>query len=115
MGFWFCVSRYGLPFLSLGKRPSNIQRRYFKSRFHRFDAAVIVTGFVVDVVLRGVTEKVASLVVILRLWRIFKIVEEFSAGAEQQMDSMNERIDELERENGRLKQELVTLTQSSCV
>ena len=31
--------------------------------------------------LKDVLEEAASIVVILRLWRVFKIVEEFSAGA----------------------------------
>ena len=54
---------------------------YFKSKFHCFDAAIIVGGFIIDVCLKDVLEEAASIVVILRLWRVFKIVEEFSAGA----------------------------------
>ena len=56
--------------------------------------------------LHGVLEEVASLVVILRLWRFFKIVEEFSVGAEEQMDGLELRIEQLESENGDLKREL---------
>lgn len=56
--------------------------------------------------LHGVLEEVASLVVILRFWRFFKIVEEFSVGAEEQMAGLSERIDELEYENSKLKREL---------
>ncbi|KAI9777515.1 MAG: hypothetical protein M1839_008809 [Geoglossum umbratile] len=82
---------------------------YFRSWFHCFDAAVISVGFVVDVLLHGVVEEVASLVVILRLWRIFKIVEEFSVGAEAQMDALTERVEQLEDENRELKKELNTL------
>lgn len=58
--------------------------RYFNSWFHCLDASVIVAGFIVDVVLKGVLEEIASLVVLLRLWRFFKIIEEFSVGAEEQ-------------------------------
>lgn len=47
--------------------------RYFKSKFHCFDAIVIVAGFVVDVCLKNTLEEVASLVVVLRLWRVFKV------------------------------------------
>lgn len=50
--------------------------RYFNSYFHCFDGTVIVAGFIVDVLLHGVLEEVASLVVVLRLWRFFKIIEE---------------------------------------
>ena len=79
---------------------------YFKSWFHCFDAAVIVAGFITDVVLHGIIEEVASLVVILRLWRFFKIIEEFSVGAEEQMDGLELRIEQLETENEDLKREL---------
>ena len=67
---------------------------------------MIVLAFVIDVILHGVLEEIASLVVILRLWRVFKIVEELSGAAEQQMDGLRERIAELEDENGRLRNEL---------
>ncbi|TVY68879.1 Voltage-gated hydrogen channel, partial [Lachnellula suecica] len=80
--------------------------RYFQSWFHSFDATVILAGFVVDVLLHGVLEEVASLVVVLRLWRFFKIIEEFSVGAEEQMDGLEMRIEQLESENGDLKREL---------
>ncbi|KAF5869479.1 putative ion transport protein [Botrytis fragariae] len=76
------------------------------SKFHCFDATVIVAGFVVDVLLHGVLEEVASLVIILRLWRFFKIVEEFSVGAQEQMDGLEERIEQLEMENRELKNSL---------
>lgn len=56
--------------------------------------------------LHGVLEEVASLVVILRLWRFFKIIEEFSVGAEEQMEGLEMRIEQLETENGDLKKEL---------
>jgi predicted nucleic acid-binding Zn-ribbon protein len=58
------------------------------------------------VLLHGVLEEVASLVVILRLWRFFKIIEEFSVGAEEQMEGLEMRIEQLETENGDLKKEL---------
>jgi len=79
---------------------------YFKSWFHSFDAVVIVCGFTTDVLLHGVLEEVASLVVILRLWRFFKIIEEFSVGAEEQMEGLSFRIEQLESENSDLKLEL---------
>lgn len=56
-----------------------------------------------DILLRGVIEEVASLVIILRLWRVVKIIEELSVGAQEQMEDFQERIAELEKENGELK------------
>jgi len=84
--------------------------RYFQSYFHSFDAFVIVAGFIVDVLLHGVLEEVASLVVVLRLWRFFKIVEEFTVGAQEQMDGLQERILGLEMENQELKVRLHKVT-----
>jgi len=80
--------------------------QYFNSKFHIFDGTVILAGFITDVLLHGVLEEVASLVIILRLWRFFKIIEEFSVGAEEQMAGLEFRIEQLESENGDLKMEL---------
>jgi len=80
--------------------------RYFTSWFHCFDASVILAGFVVDVILHGIVEEIASLVVVLRLWRFFKIIEEFSVGAEEQMEGLELRLESLESENADLKKQL---------
>lgn len=68
-----------------------------------------MAGFIIDVCLKGVLEEAGSIVVILRLWRVFKIVEEFSAGASEQMDALMELNEKLEKENSDLKRELKTL------
>jgi regulator of replication initiation timing len=36
--------------------------------------------------------------VVLRLWRVFKIIEEFSSGAEDQLAELQERIEGLEKQ-----------------
>lgn len=59
--------------------------------------------------LKDVLEEAASIVVILRLWRVFKIVEEFSAGASDQMEVLGEKMEKLEAENQGLKRELRAL------
>lgn len=79
--------------------------RYFNSKFHIFDALVIVAGFVVDVLLRGPVEEAGSLIVVGRLWRVFKIIEEFSAGADDQIEELQERIEGLEKECRNVKAE----------
>lgn len=79
---------------------------YFRSKFHCFDAAVILIGFVIDVLLKGVLEEIGSLVVIMRLWRVFKIIEELSAGAEEQMENLQRQIVTLQRENEALSDEV---------
>lgn len=89
--------------------PSILQEaRYLHSWFHIFDALIIIISFLVDVLARGVVEEVASLVVILRLWRFVKIIEEMGVGASEQMEDLEMRIEQLEKENSGLKTELKT-------
>ena len=74
-------------------------RSYFNNAFHIFDALVIITAFVIDLVLRaGPVEEAGSLVVVFRLWRVFKIIEEFSSGAEDQLSELQEKFDDLQRQ-----------------
>ena len=68
-----------------------------------------MAGFIIDVCLKGVLEEAGSIVVILRLWRVFKIVEEVSAGASDQMDVLTALNEKLEKENSELKRTLKTL------
>lgn len=57
----------------------------------------------------GVLEEIASLVIVLRLWRVVKIVEEMSVGAEEQMEELEAQIEKLEHDNDRLQQRLRAL------
>ena len=65
----------------------------------------------IDASLQGlpVLEEIGSVVVVLRLWRVFKIIEEFSTGAQEQMDTLAERIEKLENEKHRLQRELAAV------
>ena len=71
-----------------------------------------MVGFVIDAALQGLPllEEVGSVVVVLRLWRVFKIIEEFSTGAQEQMDALAEHVEELEREKQQLQSELAART-----
>lgn len=84
--------------------------RFFKSKFHTFDAIVILLSFVLDVCLKGVLEEVGSIVVVLRLWRVFKIIEELGAGVEDREERWEEmwgeQLTELRKENAELKEQL---------
>ncbi|KAF2793571.1 hypothetical protein K505DRAFT_38104 [Melanomma pulvis-pyrius CBS 109.77] len=79
---------------------------FFQSKFHCFDATIIISSFIFEVALQGVTEEVFSLIVILRLMRVVKIIDEFSVGASEQMKELEDRIVELENENDRLREEV---------
>lgn len=48
-------------------------------------------------------EEIAELIIVLRLWRFIKIIEELSVGVSEGMEHMRERVEELERENLELK------------
>lgn len=67
------------------------------------------TNSVIDVLLRGVLEEIASIVIVLRLWRVFKIIEELSVSAEDQMEELKARLEELEHEKGEMQVELTRL------
>lgn len=69
--------------------------RYFKSWFHCFDAAVILASFLIDVSLKGLEEQAGSIVVVLRLWRALKIIEELSAEASDQLAELKEQLADL--------------------
>ncbi|KAB2575092.1 Ion transport [Lasiodiplodia theobromae] len=79
---------------------------YFNSKFHCLDAVVIIASFIVDLLLRGPLEEVATLVIVLRLWRVFKIIEELTAGAKEQLERLKEQIETLEHENAELREEV---------
>jgi voltage-gated hydrogen channel 1 len=85
--------------------------RYFKSKFHIFDATVILSSFIVEVTLQGVEEEVASLIVILRLFRVVKIIDELGVAADEQMKELEARLVVVERENRDLKEEVARLRQ----
>ncbi|KAI1363750.1 hypothetical protein F5Y08DRAFT_233096 [Xylaria arbuscula] len=75
--------------------------KFFSSWFHCLDAFVIVGSFAVDLLEHGIAEEIASLVVVLRLWRFVKIVQEFSVEQSELTEALRRRIDELEAQVGR--------------
>lgn len=83
--------------------------RFFRSKFHCFDAFIIIAGFVVDVCLKGVVEEAAELVIVLRLWRVFKIIEELGVEHVDQMEEIQEKVKDVEKQNQELKGELKDL------
>jgi hypothetical protein len=67
---------------------------------------VIVASFVIDLLIHGTLEDIASLVIILRLWRFIKVINEISVGAAERMDEVQMRLDRLLEENRELKTQL---------
>lgn len=67
---------------------------------------MILVSFGVDVATRGIVEDIASIVIVLRLWRLVKIIEEVSVGAAEGMEEIEARVVELKRENEELRKEI---------
>ncbi|KAK1750821.1 hypothetical protein QBC47DRAFT_87364 [Echria macrotheca] len=84
-------------------------RRFFSDWFHCFDGFIILASFIIDVLTRGILEEIGSLIIILRLWRFVKIVEELSLGASERMEEIEGRVVDLERENLDLKAQVETM------
>ncbi|KAF8274972.1 hypothetical protein EI94DRAFT_1712101 [Lactarius quietus] len=66
---------------SLGPEFYKPQGRFPHASLHLFDSFVIVTTFVLEVVLRGKERELAGLLIILRLWRLLKLVGGVAVGA----------------------------------
>jgi len=58
------------------------------------------------VLTHGPVEEAGSLIIILRLFRVFKIVEESSTVATEEMEGYEEKIRKLEEENKDLRQRI---------
>ena len=58
----------------------------------------------------GVLEEAGSIVVILRLWLVLKIVEDFSAGASDQMEVLTDKLERLQEENEGLRRRVKALS-----
>ncbi|KAI0394117.1 hypothetical protein F5Y17DRAFT_429491 [Xylariaceae sp. FL0594] len=70
----------------------------FRNWFHCLDSFVIVVSFAVDLLEHGVAEDIASLIVVLRLWRFIKVVQEISVEQSEQTEALYRRIAELEKQ-----------------
>ncbi|KAL1745648.1 hypothetical protein HDZ31DRAFT_81826 [Schizophyllum fasciatum] len=81
--------------------------------FHLFDAVVVAGTFVLEVVLRGKERELAGLLIVLRLWRLVKLVGGVAVGAGEidepdtkELDEAQEKLRALEQENASLRQRL---------
>ncbi|KAF9532275.1 hypothetical protein CPB83DRAFT_847567 [Crepidotus variabilis] len=65
---------------------------------HAFDATVILTTFVLEVVLRGKEKELAGLLIMLRLWRLVKLVGGVAVGAGELQEELAEQLADTRRE-----------------
>jgi len=76
----FFVVEIPLTLWALGLRFYNPFGRVPHASLHLFDAFIILTTFVLEIVLRGKEQELAGLLIILRLWRLIKLVGGVSVG-----------------------------------
>jgi len=65
---------------------------------HLFDALIIMTTFILEVVLRGREQELASLLIILRLWRLVKLVGGVAVGVGEVEEATVKELQETKRE-----------------
>jgi len=99
-----------LTIYGLGWKYYDPMGRILHSRLHLFDATVILTTFVLEVVLRGRERELAGLLIILRLWRLVKLVGGVAVGAGEISEETERKLadaqEELAKTRARLKRTL---------
>jgi len=95
-GLWAFGLQYYQPF---GKVPH--------SSLHLFDTIIIVTTFLLEVVLKGREQELASLLIIFRLWRLVKLVGGVAVGAGELEE---ENAKKLAETKAKLEEVLATLS-----
>ncbi|EPT06116.1 hypothetical protein FOMPIDRAFT_124958 [Fomitopsis schrenkii] len=68
------------------------------SSLHFFDAVVIITTFVLEVVLRGRERELAGLLIVLRLWRLVKLVQGIAVSAGELEEDTVRQLEETRQE-----------------
>jgi len=105
----FFLVEIPLTLWSLGFDFYNPLGRIPHASLHIFDAVIIVTTFVLEVILKGKERELAGLLIILRLWRLLKLVGGVAVGAGELQE---ETIKELERVKRELEESRSALTRA---
>ncbi|PIL24133.1 transporter [Ganoderma sinense ZZ0214-1] len=94
---------------ALGARKFNPFSGQPHAALHFFDAIVIITTFVLEVILRGRERELASLLVVLRLWRLVKLVQGIAVSAGELQEEQASALADTQEE---LKQALLSLQET---
>ncbi|KAH7923513.1 hypothetical protein BV22DRAFT_1092763 [Leucogyrophana mollusca] len=84
---WAFGPRFFIPFSGIPHAP-----------LHLFDAFIIVTTFVLEFVLKGRERELAGLLIILRLWRLVKLVGGIAVGAGEVEEEVLKELEETKRQ-----------------
>ncbi|KIJ68981.1 hypothetical protein HYDPIDRAFT_23848 [Hydnomerulius pinastri MD-312] len=87
LAIWAFGFRFYLPFSGVPHAP-----------LHLFDAIIIVTTFVLEFVLKGRERELAGLLIILRLWRLVKLVGGIAVGAGEVEEEVLKELEETKRQ-----------------
>jgi len=68
------------------------------AHLHLFDAVIVVTTFVLEFVLKGRERELVGLLVILRLWRLVKLVGGIAVGAGEVEEQVLEELEHTKRQ-----------------
>ncbi|KAG6376441.1 hypothetical protein JVT61DRAFT_2429 [Boletus reticuloceps] len=68
------------------------------AHLHLFDAIIIITTFVLEFVLKGRERELVGLLVILRLWRLVKLVGGIAVGAGEVEEELIEELEQTKRQ-----------------
>lgn len=89
------------------------------SKWHLFDAAVVISSFALELSLRGVAQEVASLLIFFRLWRIIRIMHGVAEAMElnygQEMGRLQQRVQQLETELSVSQQKVLELSHQAAL
>ncbi|KAF9053577.1 hypothetical protein BDZ89DRAFT_887995, partial [Hymenopellis radicata] len=77
--------------------------------FHDFDAVIIITTFVLEIVLKGKERELGTLLVVLRLWRLIKLVGGVTVGAGELTEDDAQELAENRRLVEEMKAQIQTL------
>jgi len=85
--------------------------RYFKSPWELFDGSIVISSFTLDVIYSANDAKTAaSLLIILRLWRLARVVHGFvhaaRAKANKRVAKYKRRLAELQKKYNKLERKL---------
>ncbi|KAI8909372.1 hypothetical protein DFJ77DRAFT_472270 [Powellomyces hirtus] len=79
---------------------------YLRNPLHAFDAAVVVGSLVLELVLKGPAQEIVGLLIVLRCWRIVRVIDGVATAIKAEKEAEIHRI---KRENQRLKNEISEL------
>ncbi|KAI8827195.1 uncharacterized protein EV422DRAFT_31015 [Fimicolochytrium jonesii] len=78
-------------------------RYYIHNPLHLFDLTVVLASLVLEVVLKGAAGEIAGLLIVLRCWRLVRVIDGVATAVET---TTEERMVKLEEENRGLREEV---------